>query len=300
MYTAGDGTQSTGQRVMSKIKVWPGSPYPLGATWDGRGVNFAIFSANATRVELCLFDSEHAAEETYCVPLREQTDLVWHCYLPGIRPGQLYGYRVHGPFDPENGHRFNANKILLDPYAKAIARTNRWSDSMFGYRIGDPRDDLSFDGRNNADCAPLAVVLKPRFGWKHDRPPRTPWHRTIIYETHVRGFTIANDDVSPALRGTFAGLCSPAAIRHLRKLGVTAIELMPVHHFVNDRHLVERGLTNYWGYNTLSVFAPEPRYAVSSAVGSVSEFKPWCGVFIELDWRSFWTWFTTIRERETT
>ena len=255
---------------MAKVKSWPGRPYPLGATSDGRGVNFAIFSANATRVELCLFDSDQAEEETYCVPLREQTDLVWHCYLPGIRPGQFYGYRVHGPFDPENGHRFNPNKLLLDPYAKAISRTNRWSDSMFGYRIGDPRADLSFDGGNNADCAPLAVVVKPKFGWNHDRQPRTPWHRTIIYETHVRGFTIENADIRPSLRGTFAGLSSPAAIRHFRKLGVTAIELMPVHHFVDDRHLVERGLTNYWGYNTLAFFVRRNRTVcgvISSRIG---------------------------------
>ena len=261
------------RRAKSRIKAWPGKPYPLGATWDGRGVNFALFSANATRVELCLFDSAEAEEETYCVPIREQTDLVWHCYLPGIRPGQLYGYRVHGPYEPQSGHRFNPNKVVLDPYAKAIGRSLRWSDSMFGYRIGDEREDLSFDGRNNADCAPLAVVVKPKFGWKRDRPPCTPWHRTVIYETHVRGFSIKHPDVPPALQGTFAGLASPAAIRHFRKLGVTAIELMPVHHHVDDRHLEERGLTNYWGYNTLSFFAPEPEYASSSTVGSVAEFK---------------------------
>ena len=236
-------------------------------------MNFAIFSAHATRVEVCLFDSEQSVEETYCVPLREQTDLVWHCYLPGIRPGQLYGYRVHGPFDPESGHRFNANKVLLDPYAKAVVRTNRWADSMFGYRIGDAREDLSFDGRNNAECAPLGVVSKPGFSWKRDRPPKTPWHQTVIYETHVRGFTLANPDIRPALRGTFAGLATPAAIRHFRRLGATAIELMPVHHFVNDRHLIESGLTNYWGYNTLAFFAPDPRYTASTVMGSVTEFK---------------------------
>ena len=257
----------------SKVKAWPGRPYPLGATWDSRGVNFAIFSANATRVELCLFDSKESSEEAYCVPLHEQTDLVWHCYLPGIRPGQLYGYRVHGPYDPASGHRFNPNKVLLDPYAKAIGRSLHWSDSMFGYRIGDSLEDLSFDGRNNADCAPLAVVVKPKFGWKHDRPPKTPWHQTVIYETHVRGLTIQHPNIAPAQRGKFMGLASDEAIRHFRKLGVTAIELMPVHHFINDRHLVERGLTNYWGYNTLAFLAPEPDYAASTALGSVAEFK---------------------------
>ena len=261
------------RRTKSKVKVWPGKPYPLGATWDGRGVNFALFSANATRVELCLFESDDATEEAYCVPLREQTDLVWHCYLPGIEPGQLYGYRVHGKYDPASGQRFNPNKVLLDPYAKAIGRTIRWSDSMFGYCIGDEREDLSFDVRDNADCAALAAVVKPAFGWKRDRPPSNAWDRTIIYETHVRGFTLKNPDIPPAMRGTFAGLSCPAAIKHLRKLGVTAIELMPVHHFLNDRHLVDRGLSNYWGYNTLAFLAPEPGYSASSAVGSVSEFK---------------------------
>ena len=257
----------------SKLKIWPGKAYPLGATWDGRGVNFAIFSANATDVELCLFDSIDSKEERYCIPLREQTDLVWHGYLPGVRPGQLYGYRVHGPYQPEDGHRFNPNKVMLDPYAKAVGRNIQWSDAMFGYTIGDAQEDLSFDSRDNADGAPLGVVVKPKFGWKRDRPPKTPWHQTVIYETHVRGFSIKHPDIPPKLRGTFSGLSSPAAIRHFRKLGVTAIELMPVHHFVNDRHLVDAGLSNYWGYNTLAFFAPEAGYAATSAVGSVAEFK---------------------------
>ena len=256
-----------------RIGVWPGKPYPLGATWDGKGVNFALFSAHATRVELCLFDSANANEERYCVPLREQTDLVWHCYLPGIRPGQLYGYRVHGPYAPDQGHRFNPNKVLLDPYAKAIGRPIHWSDTMFGYCVGDSAADLSFDSRNNADCAPLATVLRPKFGWKRDRPPKIPWHQTVIYETHVRGFSMTHPQVRSHVRGTFAGLASRAAIRHFKKLGVTAIELMPVHHHVDDRHLVERDLTNYWGYNTLAFFAPEPEFAASTAIGSVAEFK---------------------------
>ena len=257
----------------SAVRVWPGRPYPLGATWEGNGVNFALFSANATQVELCLFDSVDSQEESYCVPLREQTDLVWHGFLPDIRPGQLYGYRVHGPYDPHRGHRFNANKVVLDPYAKAIGRDITWSDSMFGYRIGDPQRDLSYDTRDNAAHAPLAMVAKPSFCWRSDRPLRTPWHETVIYETHVRGFTKQHPDVPEHHRGTFAGLASSASIRHLRRLGVTAVELMPVHHHVDDRHLVERGLSNYWGYNTLSFFAPDTRYAATSISGSVLEFK---------------------------
>ena len=261
------------RKSTSNVRVWPGRPYPLGATWDGNGVNFALFSAHATRVELCLFDSIASQKESYCVPLREQTDLVWHCFLPHVRPGQLYGYRVHGAYDPHHGHRFNANKVLLDPYAKAIGRRIKWSDSMFGYEIGNPLKDLSFDYRDNAADAPLAMVVKPEFRWRSDSPPRTPWHETIIYETHVRGFTKQHPDVPEHQRGTFAGLASPASIRYLRKLGVTAVELMPVHHHVDDRHLVERGLTNYWGYNTLAFFAPDTRYGASSVSGSVYEFK---------------------------
>ena len=261
------------RKSCSKVRVWPGRPYPLGATWEGNGVIFALFSAHATRVELCLFDSVTSQEESYCVPLREQTDLIWHCFMPDVRPGQLYGYRVHGPYDPHRGHRFNANKVLLDPYAKAIGRRIKWSDAMFGYEIGNALQDLSFDTRDSAADAALAMVVKPEFRWRSDRPLRTPWHETVIYETHVRGFTKQHPDVPAHQRGTFAGLASPASIRHLRKLGVTAVELMPVHHFVDDRHLVERGLTNYWGYNTLAFFAPDTRLAAASAIGSVYEFK---------------------------
>lgn len=272
--TAGDTVQAMIlKRSRSRVRVWPGRPYPLGATWEGNGVNFAMFSANATRVELCLFDSVDSQQESYCVPLREQTDLVWHCFLPDIRPGQLYGYRVHGPYNPQQGHRFNANKVLLDPYAKAIGRGITWSDSMFGYRIGDPQRDLSFDHSDNAAHAPLAMVAAPSFRWGSDRPPRTPWHQTVIYETHVHGFTKQHPDVPEHQRGTFAGLASAASIRHLRALGVTAVELMPVHHHVDDRHLIDQGLSNYWGYNTLSFFAPDTRYAASEVRGSVVEFK---------------------------
>ena len=256
------------------MRIWPGRPYPLGATWDGAGVNFAIFSEHATRVELCLFDSEEDRHETHCIPLKEQTEQVWHGYLPDAKPGQLYGYRVHGPYDPNNGHRFNAHKILLDPYARAIGRQLTWSDTMFGYNVGDPAGDLSFDNRDNADCAPLGVVIDPTFRWGNDKPLRTPWHKTVIYETHVRGFSKLHPDVPEGLRGTYLGLASKASIRHLLKLGVTAVELMPIHHNVNDRHLVKQDLTNYWGYNTMSFFAPEARYSSSETPHeTVREFK---------------------------
>jgi len=255
-------------------RVWPGRPYPLGATWDGAGVNFAIFSEHAHKVELCLFDAPDAVKESSRVALPEQTDMVWHGYFPDIRPGQLYGYRVHGPYEPAAGHRFNPNKIVLDPYAKAIGRTLRWGDEMFGYRVGDAQQDLSFDTRDNAHSAALATVIESAFTWGDDRPPRTPWHKMIIYELHVKGFTQLHPDVPDELRGSYAGLASEAAISHLTSLGVTAVELMPVHHHAIERHLVEKGLTNYWGYNTLAYFSPDLRYA--SPLGrpdAVREFK---------------------------
>jgi glycogen operon protein len=256
------------------MRVWPGSSYPLGATWDGKGVNFALFSEHATRVELCLFDSVDADKETHRIPLTEHTDQVWHAYLPEVLPGQLYGYRIHGPYAPEQGHRFNPNKIVLDPYARSIGRDVRWADELFGYRVGDPEADLSFDERDNAAYAPLAVVIDTAYTWGDDRPPRTPWNKTIIYELHGKGFTQLHPDVPERLRGTYAGLASEATIQHLSRLGITAVELLPVHHFVKDRHLVERGLTNYWGYNTLSYFAPESRYAASHLPqDAVQQFK---------------------------
>ncbi|MEZ6066154.1 MAG: alpha-amylase family glycosyl hydrolase [Planctomycetaceae bacterium] len=262
---------------MAKTKaqpVWPGNPYPLGASWDGSGVNFALFSEHATSVELCLFDSERDRKESVRIPMRERTDYVWHCYIPGIRPGQLYGYRVDGPYEPHHGHRFNAHKVLLDPYALSIGRMLRWDDSMFGYRIGDPGRDLARDDRDNAAFAPLGAVVDPGFRWGRDKPLRTPWHRTVIYEMHVKGFTMKHPEIPRHIRGTYAGLAHRAAIRHLKQLGVTAVELMPVHHHVDDRHLVERGLTNYWGYNTLSFFAPDIRYASDkSPQGCMREFK---------------------------
>ena len=263
-----DQADRTGRRVR------PGAPYPLGATWDGRGVNFALFSEHGTNVELCLFDSVDAGSESRRVPLIEQTDMVWHVYLTDVRPGQLYGYRVHGPYDPERGHRFNPAKVLLDPYAKAVARSVRWDDALFGYRIGDPAADLARDDRDDAAFAPLAAVIDSAFDWQGDRPPATPWHETVIYEAHVRGLTRLHPDVPPALRGTYAGLAQPAVIAHLRRLGVTAIELMPVHHHTDERSLVERGLTNYWSYSTLCFFAPDLRYASARSVeGAVAEFK---------------------------
>jgi len=254
------------------MRVWPGTPYPLGATWDGVGVNFAIFSEHASRVELCLFDSIEAEVETVTIPLVEHTDMVWHGYLPDVHPGQLYGYRVHGPFAPHIGHRFNPNKLVMDPYAKVIGRTARWDESLFGYTFG--HEDTTFDHRDSAPFAPLAAVIDSAFTWGADRPLRTPWHDTLIYELHVKGFTKLNPYVPEALRGTYLGLASEPAIRHLTSLGVTAVELMPVHQHLEDWHLVKCQLSNYWGYNTLSYFAPDVRYASSpSPQDAVREFK---------------------------
>jgi isoamylase len=249
--------------------VWPGRPYPLGATWDGEGVNFAIFSEAAQKVELCLFD-QLGRQETHRIPLREQTDQVWHCYLPEARPGLLYGYRVHGPYEPSEGLRFNRNKLLLDPYAKQLQNRLKWHDSHFGYRIGHRNEDLSFDRRDSAPGMLKSVVVDHAFTWGADRAPHTPWHRTIIYEVHVKGFTIRHPEVPAELRGTYAALGTAPVIDHLTNLGVTAVELMPVHAFIDDRHLVERGQHNYWGYNSIGFFAPEPRY---SATGSINDFK---------------------------
>jgi isoamylase len=256
------------------MRIWPGRPYPLGATWDGAGVNFALFSERATKVVLCLFDSPEATVETHRIVLPEHTDQVWHAYLPDVQPEQLYGYRVHGPYEPAKGNRFNPHKVVLDPYTKAIGRDLRWCDELFGYRIGAPDADLSVDERDNAACAPLAAVIDPAFTWGDDRPPRTPWHKTLIYELHVKGFSQRLPGVPDKLQGTYAGLASEAAVKHLTDLNITAVEIMPVHHHVDDRHLVERGLSNYWGYNTLAYFAPDLRYASAPAPReSVQQFK---------------------------
>jgi glycogen operon protein len=256
------------------MKVWPGQPYPQGATWDGAGVNFALFSENATGVELCLFDSPGAERESARIRLTEQTDLVWHAYLPQLRPGQLYGYRVHGPYEPQAGHRFNPHKLLLDPYAKAIASTVQWSEAMFGYTIGHPSADLSFDERDSAAGVPKCVVIDPAFSWGGDTQPRTPWHKTLIYEMHVKGFTARHPAVPEELRGTYAGMAHPAVIEYLLSLGVTTVELLPVHQFVSGMHLADKGLTNYWGYNSVGFFAPDVRYARGGNLGQqVAEFK---------------------------
>ncbi len=256
------------------MRIWPGQPYPLGATWDGAGVNFSLFSENATKVELCLFDDPDSTTESHRIRLPERTDYAWHAYLPDVEPGQLYGYRVHGPFAPSDGHRFNPNKVLLDPYAKLIGRDLRWDDSLFGYRLGDPEEDLSFDDRDNAAYAPLARVIDPVFAWGDDRPPRTVWHETFIYEAHVKSLTMRHPGVPEHLRGTYSGIGSEPVIQHLLDLGVTAIELLPVHAHVDDRHLIEQGLTNHWGYNTLGFFAPEASYAATSSnLDAVQQFK---------------------------
>jgi glycogen operon protein len=233
----------------------------LGATWDGRGTNFALFSANARKVELCLFDRQ-GRREVERVALPERTEDVWHGYLNDVVPGQLYGYRVHGPYEPERGLRFNAHKLLVDPYAKWITGRLVWSDAHFGYRAGSPRGDLSFDRRDNARGMPKAVVIDEAFTWGEERRPSIPWEETIIYEAHVKGLTAQREDVPPGWRGTFRGLSAPSMIEHLKRLGVTAIELLPIHAFVDDRHLIERGLSNFWGYNSIGFFAPEARYAL--------------------------------------
>jgi isoamylase len=254
--------------------IWPGAPYPLGATWDGQGVNFAIFSEHATAVELCLFDSPEAPTEAERIRIPEQTDRVWHVYLPGFQPSQLYGYRVYGPYDPERGLRFNPAKLLIDPYAKAVSRPIDWNDTLFGYTVGDPAADLSFDDRDSAPFMPRCVVPDGGFDWGDDRPPRTPLHDSIIYELHVKGFTRLHPEVPENLRGSYAGLAYPPVIEYLQSLGITAVELLPVHHRADDRHLVERGLRNYWGYNTLSYFAPDARYSSAGTLGQqIIEFK---------------------------
>ncbi|HYT97281.1 MAG TPA: glycogen debranching protein GlgX [Casimicrobiaceae bacterium] len=249
--------------------VWPGRPYPLGATWDGGGVNFALYSANATGVDLVVFDASGRRELKH-FPLAERTDMVWHGYLPEARPGLLYGYRAHGPYRPEEGHRFNAHKLLLDPYARNIVGSVRWSDALYGYTLGHPREDLSRDRRDSARAMPKSQVIESAFTWDDDRRPAVPWHETVIYELHVRGYTRLHPDIPPALRGTYSGLATAPVIDHLRRLGVTTIELMPVHSFVDERPLIERGLHNYWGYNTIGYFAPDARYALADPV---CEFK---------------------------
>ncbi len=258
--------------MITGMKPWPGGPYPLGATPDGRGVNFALYSEHADRVDLVLVDAAESGE-TETVTLPERTGPVWHGYVPDLGAGQLYGYRVHGPYEPEAGHRFNPHKLLLDPYARAIGRPLRWHDSLFGYAVADERGDLSWSDADSAASAPLGTVVSAEFDWNEDRPPRIPWEETIIYETHVRGVSKLHPDVQAGLRGTYLGLASEPILHHLRTLGVTTLELLPVQAFMTDRLIVERGLVNYWGYHPLNYFAPEPSYAARGPKGAVDEFK---------------------------
>ena len=251
------------------MRLWPGQPFPLGASYDGAGTNFSLFSEVATGVDLSLFDDDGSEE---CIPLTEVTALCWHGYLPNVGPGQRYGYRVHGPYEPHNGHRCNSTKLLLDPYAKAVEGGVNWDPAVFGYPLGG--DDLVADRRDSAEFVPKAVVVNPFFDWGVDRPPCIPQHETVIYEAHVKGFTKLHPDVDEELRGTYAGLSHPAAIDHLKSLGVTAVELMPVHQFIQDHYLIEKSLRNYWGYNSIAYLAPHNEYAAHGQRGEqVGEFK---------------------------
>ena len=259
---------------MTSVKTWLGFPYPLGATWLGNGVNFALFSEAATSVDLCLFDNIDARQENVRIPVTEHTDQVWHVFLPDVRPGQLYGFRVSGPYEPERGLRFNSSKLLLDPYAKAIAGEVNWADEMFGYVVGGKDEDLTQDFRDDAWGVPKSVVIDNAFDWGDERKPGTPLHSSVIYEVHVKGFSKLWPNGPEGLRGTYAELGSAAAIDYLTKLGVTAVELLPVHAHIDDKVLIDRGLKNYWGYNTIGFFAPHAAYSSSGQMGEqVSEFK---------------------------
>ncbi|MFI5421829.1 MAG: glycogen debranching protein GlgX, partial [Nitrososphaerales archaeon] len=256
------------------MRVWPGSAYPLGATWDKRGVNFAIFSENATFVDLLIYENQQSELPKERIRLIEKTGSVWHAYLPDLLPGQLYAYSVGGSYEPEKGLRFNPNKTLIDPYAKAIAGTIKWDDTFFAYKAGDEKEDLSFDDRDSGPFLPRSIVIETDYDWEQDKLLKTPWNETIIYELHVRGFTNTHPGVSEEKRGTYAGLASPKVIRYLKDLGVTAVELLPIHHHVDNKFLVDAGLVNYWGYNTVGYFAPDPKYSSSGITGEqVIEFK---------------------------
>jgi isoamylase len=257
------------------LRVWPGKPYPLGANWDGRGVNFALYSENASEVKLLFYEKKESLEPSEEFTLREKTGHVWHAYCPDILPGQLYAYRVYGAYDPQRGLRFNPNKALIDPYAKAVAGSVEWNDSIFGYKIQDPAEDLSFDQRDSGPFIPKCVVIDmSAFDWNEDELLHTPWNETVIYELHVKGLTRLHPDVEDSKRGTYAGLASPRIIRYLKDLGITAIELLPIHHHVTNRFLVNKGLKNYWGYNTIGFFAPDSRYSSSGSLGQqIFEFR---------------------------
>lgn len=253
----------------AQSRVTEGRPFPLGATWDGLGVNFALFSAHATRVELCLFDPQ-GKQEVERIELPEYSDEIWHGYLPDAHPGQIYGYRVHGPYEPDAGQRFNPNKLLIDPYARQLVGSLKWSEALFGYTIGSADADLSFDKRDSAACVPKCKVIDPAFTWGERQPVRIPWDQTILYEAHLRGLSMRHPAVPERLRGTCAGLMNSELLQHLRQLGVTSLELLPVHGFLDDKHLLEKGMNNYWGYNSIAFFAPHARYLAS---GHVNEFK---------------------------
>ena len=253
--------------------ILPGKPYPQGATWDGTGVNFSVYSEKANAVELCLFD-EVDSKESETVNIRESTAYTWHCYLPGVKLGQLYGYRMHGGYNPAAGERFNPTKLLIDPYAKALAGRINWDAPVFGYKLGDPAEDLSKDEQDDAWGVPKSVVTTSHFDWENDRPPLTLVHDSVLYELHVKGFTAQNPEVPEELRGTYAGIAHPVAVDYLKKLGITAVELMPVHEFVDDKYLLDLGLRNYWGYNSINFFAPEARYSAAGDRGEqIGEFK---------------------------
>jgi isoamylase len=256
------------------MKIYPGSPYPLGATVTSEGVNFALYADNATAVELCLFDEPHGKSESIKIKIKERSHHVWHVLLPEVKAGQLYGYRVHGVYNPLEGHRYNHHKLLIDPYAKAIAGTIKWSDALFGYELGNPDEDLKMSEMDSAPFIPKCVVVNGGFDWENDKPLKLPYHKSVIYETHLKGFTMMHPEIPENIRGTYAGMAHPVAINYLKALGITAVELMPVHHFVSDRHLQEKNLANYWGYNTIGFFAPDARYASSGVNGEqVHEFK---------------------------
>lgn len=256
------------------FRTWPGKAYPLGATWDGAGVNFALFSENCEAVELCIYDDKDDSKEISRIKISDYTDKVWHVYLPEARPGMRYGYRVYGPYNPSEGHRFNPSKLLIDPYAKAIDGEIKWNDAVFGYKIGDPKADLSKDDLDSAPYIPKCTVVDPAFSWGNDVRPQIRWNKTVIYELHVKGFTALHSEIPPEMKGTFAGLASPPVIEYFHSLGITALELMPVHQFINDRLLLEKGLKNYWGYNSIGYFSPHFGYSSSGSHGEqVNEFK---------------------------
>ncbi|HXS36837.1 MAG TPA: glycogen debranching protein GlgX [Flavipsychrobacter sp.] len=257
-----------------EFTAYLGQPFPLGSTWDGKGVNFSVYAENATGVDLCLFNSIEEDEEYIKLKMIERSGNVWHIYIPGLKPGQIYGYRVYGSYDPANGARYNPNKLLIDPNAKAITGPIEWDNALFGYEVGSSAEDMSFSQSNSAKFVPKCAVIDPSFDWEDDAPPKIPIHKTIIYEAHVKGLTKLHPDIPENIRGAYAAICHPVMINYLKDLGINAIELMPVHYSISDHHLEKKGLTNYWGYNTIGFFAPDYRYSSSSMLGEqVNEFK---------------------------